>query len=86
MPRLRRPSPCALFFSLVALPAMAQPADPRGGRFALGGFGADWQTAVTVGYRFDLGGARPLSQEFQNSHLVWDVTMHGSIIGADLRF
>nr|WP_314076045.1 hypothetical protein [uncultured Roseococcus sp.] len=69
---------------------MAQPADPRGGKFALGGFGAEsrfsWQTVVTVGYRFDLGGARPLSQEFQNSHLVWDVTMHGSIIGADLRF
>jgi hypothetical protein len=58
-----------------------------GSRFA-------WQVIATVGYDFALLGLpatalvgyRALSQDFESAKTVWDVTLHGPLIGINLRF
>lgn len=67
----------------------------RGG---IGGFGVGsefaWQAIATVGYRFELFGLeatalvgyRALSQNYESSRLIWDVTLHGPLVGLNLRF
>ncbi len=64
----------------------------------IGGFGVGsdfaWQAAATIGYRFDLlgleavahAGYRALSQDFESRRLVWDITLHGPLVGLSLRF
>jgi hypothetical protein len=60
----------------------------------LGGSRFAWHVASTIGYRFELFGIesaalvgyRALYQDFHSSKLVWDVTMHGPLIGLNLRF
>lgn len=64
----------------------------------VGGFGIGsdfaWQAAATIGYRFELlglqavahAGYRALSQDYQSRSLVWDITLHGPLVGLSLRF
>jgi hypothetical protein len=62
-----------------------------------GGFGGTrfaWQTIGTLGYRFEmfglesaaLVGYRALSQDYESAKQVWDVTLHGPLIGLNIRF
>ena len=67
-------------------------------RADFGGWGAGsrftWNVQALVGYRFTLFGTdaaavigyRALSQDFVSNKLVWDVTLHGPVIGLNLRF
>jgi hypothetical protein len=60
----------------------------------IGGTRFAWQTIGTLGYRFELFGLesaalvgyRALSQDFDSAKLVYDVVMHGPVIGLNLRF
>jgi hypothetical protein len=60
----------------------------------IGGTRFAWQAAATLGYRFELFGRestallgyRALSQDYESAKLVYDVTMHGPVIGLNLRF
>lgn len=60
----------------------------------IGGSRFAWQAAATVGYDFALFGLpaaavvgyRALSQDFESARTVWDVTLHGPLIGLNLRF
>lgn len=60
----------------------------------VGGTRFAWQIASTLGYRFELFGLqstaligyRALSQDYESSKLVWDMTMHGPVIGLNIRF
>jgi hypothetical protein len=64
----------------------------------IGGFGVGsrfaWQAAATLGYRFELfgfdataiGGYRALAQDYDSRSLTYDVTLHGPVIGLNLRF
>jgi hypothetical protein len=64
----------------------------------IGGWGAGsqftWNVQALVGYRFTLLGAdatalvgyRALSQDYESRRLVWDMTLHGPVIGLNLRF
>ena len=60
----------------------------------VGGTRFAWQTSATLGYRFELFGResaaffgyRALSQDFHSSKLVYDVVMHGPVVGLNFRF
>jgi hypothetical protein len=64
----------------------------------IGGWGIGsqftWNVQALVGYRFTLFGKeataligyRALSQDFASAKLVWDMTLHGPVIGLNLRF
>ncbi|MDO9713689.1 hypothetical protein [Paracraurococcus lichenis] len=64
----------------------------------IGGWGAGsrftWNVQALVGYRFRLFGTdaaavfgyRALSQDYESRRLVWDVTLHGPVIGLNLHF
>ena len=60
----------------------------------IGGSRFAWQAIATVGYDFTLFGLpatalvgyRALSQDFESSKTVWDVTLHGPLIGLNFRF
>lgn len=64
----------------------------------VGGFGVGsdfaWQVAATIGYRLEMFGLpsvahigyRALSQDYESRRLVWDVTLHGPLIGLSVAF
>jgi hypothetical protein len=64
----------------------------------IGGFGVGtrfaWQAAATLGYRLELFGRpatalvgyRALHQDYSSRELTYDVTMHGPVIGLNIRF
>lgn len=60
----------------------------------VGGSRFAWQAAATLGYRFDLfglqatalAGYRALSQDHESRRLTYDVTLHGPLVGLNLRF
>jgi hypothetical protein len=64
----------------------------------LGGWGVGsqftWNVQALVGYQFTLFGTdatavfgyRALYQDFASAKLVWDMTLHGPVIGLNLRF
>ena len=64
----------------------------------IGGWGAGsqftWNVQALVGYSFELFGReasavfgyRALSQDYESRRLVWDVTLHGPVIGLSMRF
>ena len=60
----------------------------------VGGSRFAWQTFATLGYRFQMFGLestavlgyRALSEDFHSAKLVYDVVMHGPVIGLNLRF
>lgn len=64
----------------------------------IGGWGVGsqftWNVQALVGHRFTLFGKeatavigyRALSQDFASAKLVWDMTLHGPVIGLNLRF
>lgn len=66
-------------------------ADIGGG---MGGTRFAWQVMSTFGYRFEmfglestaLFGYRALSMDYESSKLVWDMTLHGPVIGLNIRF
>ena len=67
-------------------------------RADIGGWSAGsrftWNVQALVGYRFTLFGTdaaavlgyRALSQDYESAKLVWNVTLHGPVIGLNLRF
>jgi hypothetical protein len=60
----------------------------------VGGSRFAWQTSATLGYRFEMFGLestailgyRALSEDFHSAKLVYDVVMHGPVVGLNLRF
>lgn len=64
----------------------------------IGGFGVGtrfaWQANATLGYRFELLGLeatsivgyRAIYQDYESRRLTYDVTLHGPVIGLNLRF
>jgi hypothetical protein len=60
----------------------------------VGGSRFAWQAAATLGYGFELfglqatalAGYRALSQDYESRRLTYDVTLHGPLIGLNLRF
>ncbi|NOG69110.1 hypothetical protein [Roseicella sp. DB1501] len=60
----------------------------------IGGSRFAWQVVSTIGYRFTMFGLestallgyRALSQDYESAKLVYDTTMHGPVIGLNIRF